>query len=805
MYKKYSDWLKIDLHIHTDWSRKTKENDYKGNFSVATLKEKLISNGVQIFSLTDHNIINIEAYKEYYKDFNINTDPLILIGVELDIVVKNDSSEKTYHSLLIFNNPSLDYAIDLSQRLEKKYSELTFPDKERKLTIDEIVSLFPEDDFFFIPHAGNTKSIVDSYKGNIEDAQKMVLLMQSAFEKVPEKARQKYNVGFNKVLEEKFRNKDIHAYIEFSDNHNIEKYPCANKGDDGRIHSFYCVKGGKNFETLRLAFIDPKSRIKSNSQINEINTTTNYLEAIKFDGDILLNDNEVSFSPHLNVLIGGRSSGKSLMMSILGDKIDSITVDNSKYKIDYNKVQIKTKLDSAFQSIASIQKDELIYIEQGQIVRYFEEKKLIDLAKESNKALEYEEAKRQFGEHKRKLETLIDTFQSSFQKFAENSSKRFILHSSTIESILNKNFIFTLDSEFILRKYDKSTNIEDGKEVTQRLSEDIVLFRDSEIIDFDERDLSLIEDFIQLIELKRKIIQQKEASNTKKLIFVENVSELVMETNNQLNTEARQKQISKQLLQSLLNDCKTKFSNCSELKSNSDTLESFDYSLTQEIDVNQNVKLVLEVERLLSENIKSLILDGINNCAPEKSLYVNSLGLLNLSKSIKNYDTVNAENLNKKILRQLNNIFEKLNNPKDFLKYSNGETSKSNSPGYNSEKYLELILSNPKSKVIFIDQPEDNLGNRFISENLVEMIRNIKFQKQIFLVTHNPSIVVYGDAENIIIATNDGNKIDYKQVVLENKDSQKDICHILDGGQYIFDMRAKKYNIKRILNESANG
>ncbi|MDP3444255.1 MAG: ATPase, partial [Ignavibacteria bacterium] len=97
------------------------------------------------------------------------------------------------------------------------------------------------------------------------------------------------------------------------------------------------------------------------------------------------------------------------------------------------------------------------------------------------------------------------------------------------------------------------------------------------------------------------------------------------------------------------------------------------------------------------------------------------------------------------------------------------------------------------------------LGNRFISENLVEMIRNIKFQKQIFLVTHNPSIVVYGDAENIVIARNDGNKIDYKQVVLENKDSQKEICHILDGGQYIFDMRAKKYNIKRILNESTNG
>jgi hypothetical protein len=79
---KYSDWLKIDLHIHTDWSRKTKENDYQGNFSVATLKCKLIECGVSIFSLTDHNIINIDAYREYYKGYNSATDPLLLLGIE---------------------------------------------------------------------------------------------------------------------------------------------------------------------------------------------------------------------------------------------------------------------------------------------------------------------------------------------------------------------------------------------------------------------------------------------------------------------------------------------------------------------------------------------------------------------------------------------------------------------------------------------------------------------------------------------------------------------------------------------------
>jgi DNA repair ATPase RecN len=142
-----------------------------------------------------------------------------------------------------------------------------------------------------------------------------------------------------------------------------------------------------------------------------------------------------------------------------------------------------------------------------------------------------------------------------------------------------------------------------------------------------------------------------------------------------------------------------------------------------------------------------------------------------------------------------------LDEPKDYLKYQNGTSSKDNSPGYNSEQYLKIILNNDRNKIIIIDQPEDNLGNRFITTELVKEIRNIKFQKQLFLITHNPSIVVYGDAESIIIAHNDNNSIKYKQVVLEDKNAQKEICEILDGGEYIFDKRAKKYNIQRLIQE----
>jgi DNA repair ATPase RecN len=114
---------------------------------------------------------------------------------------------------------------------------------------------------------------------------------------------------------------------------------------------------------------------------------------------------------------------------------------------------------------------------------------------------------------------------------------------------------------------------------------------------------------------------------------------------------------------------------------------------------------------------------------------------------------------------------------------------------------LEIVLKQASTKSILIDQPEDNLGNRFISKNLVTLMREIKHNKQIFLVTHNPSIVVYGDAETIILAQNINNKISYKQIKLEDKTAQKEICEILDGGEYIFKKRSEKYNIKSILSE----
>ncbi len=97
-----------------------------------------------------------------------------------------------------------------------------------------------------------------------------------------------------------------------------------------------------------------------------------------------------------------------------------------------------------------------------------------------------------------------------------------------------------------------------------------------------------------------------------------------------------------------------------------------------------------------------------------------------------------------------------------------------------------------------IDQIEDNIDNKYISENLVSIIRKLKNKMQIILVTHNPSIAIYGDAENIIICENDGAIITYKQGGLENVEVRHEACEILDGGDIAFRNRMQKYNIEKL-------
>lgn len=807
-FKKYSTWQKVDLHIHTDWSTKTKDSDYKGTFDVDTLHKKMTNNEVTIFSLTDHNIINVDVYKSYYESYSDENNPLLLLGVELDInLERGNATESAYHSLLIFNYSDIENTTRIANKLEQFYNDAGINIKERVVTLEDIVTLFHKEDFFFIPHAhsgsrGIVKTFKDGESVDLVDAQKMLLLMQSPLEKVKEEAIHFYNAGFDMLLNDAFKHRNDIAYIQFSDNHNISAYPLTHKGEEGnsKTHEFYYLKGHKNYETLRLAFIDPESRIKTTKQFNSLNNSNSVIEFLKIQSNSRLEDITLEFSPHLNVVIGGRSSGKSLLMNLLGHKIDRVKNVQEKYKdIDLSNILIKSSNDAGYVQETSIS-DNIVFINQGEIVNYFEEDNLKDLANKSEKLELYNEKKQNFLLLKNDVDEKVQQLVNAYANVRDlDINKHYVLHQSTLNKILSESFIIKLDEEELFEKYDFSELFEEAELTIETLIENINKLRINTIFNLTNIEEEKIKEFEKLVELKRELVQKTKSNNEKQKIFLNKVKNIIDTASENLDNESQLKTNAISQKNSLITDIREQFMVAKELKDKSEAIESTSYNLEESFSLSEDVELVLKVNENIM--IKDIITEMMIGSDTNKTVYQNLLLLVNEISKLKNYSNNETTSFEKKIRSLKKEIDKLLDEPKDYLKYQNGTSSKDNSPGYNSEQYLKIILNNDRNKIIIIDQPEDNLGNRFITTELVKEIRNIKFQKQLFLITHNPSIVVYGDAESIIIAHNDNNSIKYKQVVLEDKNAQKEICEILDGGEYIFDKRAKKYNIQRLIQE----
>jgi ABC-type multidrug transport system ATPase subunit len=126
------------------------------------------------------------------------------------------------------------------------------------------------------------------------------------------------------------------------------------------------------------------------------------------------------------------------------------------------------------------------------------------------------------------------------------------------------------------------------------------------------------------------------------------------------------------------------------------------------------------------------------------------------------------------------------------------------SPGQQASALLELLLKQSAGTLI-IDQPEDDLDNRVIMR-IVELIRKSKGHRQLIFATHNPNIVVNGDADKIVaLKAGDpvvGNQPENPRVeisedgAIETPAMRDVITQIMEGGQEAFDLRSRKYRFE---------
>jgi ATPase subunit of ABC transporter with duplicated ATPase domains len=118
------------------------------------------------------------------------------------------------------------------------------------------------------------------------------------------------------------------------------------------------------------------------------------------------------------------------------------------------------------------------------------------------------------------------------------------------------------------------------------------------------------------------------------------------------------------------------------------------------------------------------------------------------------------------------------------------------SAGQKAAAILTVILAQGEEPIL-LDQPEDDLDNKLVYELVVQRMKTFKEQKQIIVVTHNANIPVNGDAEYITSMDSQSLKVQIKcEGTLDDTDIRKEICDVMEGTEYAFEMRAKKYHLK---------
>ncbi len=121
------------------------------------------------------------------------------------------------------------------------------------------------------------------------------------------------------------------------------------------------------------------------------------------------------------------------------------------------------------------------------------------------------------------------------------------------------------------------------------------------------------------------------------------------------------------------------------------------------------------------------------------------------------------------------------------------------STGQKATAVLLLLLIDSDIPLI-VDQPEDDLDNRFITEEIIPKVRQEKQKRQFIFSTHNANIPVLGDAEMIIGLSADVDNdylrthIDPEHIGSIDSDSIRDLVEeVLEGGRDAFEKRRRKY------------
>lgn len=946
-----SEWRKWDLHVHTPETKLN--NQYKSESNVwREFCARIEKSDVDVFGITDY--FSLENYTKFINEFlqiYPNSTKVFFPNIEFRIADKNKDGEHIQFHIIFSNQEEIVNKIpqfltrlplistdDIN--LTKKYcckedlEKIGY--KKAMVRFEETISTLEENfslhDYIIVGLSsgyGSLRPGKDDTKGGEyakEIDKKCGVFFGSSkdtdfyLNKIP--GRDSFNLPPKPV----FNGSDSHSFVHI-DNKLGKKYEKKDsKGSICDYSEITWVKAEPTFEGLRQTIYEPEERVRIQDKRPDFKEDKEIIDKVKFiSPNNKFSNEEIYFNPNLNVIIGGKSSGKSILLYSIAKTLLAYTEDKLLFKNNGKERYSLKSIDSGFdfeittkagisQKISDREDghNSLIpnikYIPQNELVKLAEpelsgkEESLNKLVR--NLICEDTDSKQKYNDfiervrgYDKNRDNLIDNYFDTLDNIQKLEAE---LKTKSNKEVLQTNI--KTNSEKV-EELNKKAGLSD-EHIQQYKS-----IQEQQQQNQKRRDL-LNSDFYQtnafLQELNKELSNLQERKNTflqsihknefrdyyqDKLKFIDDsidqLQGLISEIGESINTEGKRVFDTDNIFNKELEQINYEKSNIEEelkpyqqneeIKKQIRTLEEFiknDGKLLSEID---SLNKKLETKRQSIEKIKTKLFDLYKNSYDEyidiveqlknrtielekDGLQIEGIAQFNFPKfyenilsftdgrstSIQRYDILKNKKtriagyeyseLESQIEKILEDILKKeypINtrfSEREIIKkllddyfYDYWEITYKNdklgemSTGKASFVILMLIIGLSQSKSpILIDQPEDNLDNRSVSENIIYYLRNKKIERQIILVTHNANIVVNADAENVIVANQTGQndkkttslyRFDYINGAIENTFSKietetdllksmgikEHIADIVEGGKEAFKNRERKY------------
>jgi len=759
--------IKFDLHIHSIAS-KYKESagivDQSTKENIGVLLNKLNEHNVALFSITDHNRFDPDIYIEISNILSQVNHPYqsvkaVLAGVEFDVIL--DEGMAKCHIITIFDTNNEVDKLNMikaglqTNLLEDKQGAYTKNDFEKilkEIGLDAILIASQRKDIS--NQSGNHNSLSDSTQ-DVEQIIRVGYINALEFQKPKVEGILLNNLKAISLPITLFSGSDCHEWAS---------YPYHDSRNQNREFHHSKAKILPTFKGLLMAVTSPETRFNCSD-----NTNTSIISSPK------IKEQEIPLVNGINAIIGENGSGKTTLLKLINGKTSEPHVQ-------------KLILDNMLDASRTIDPQRIKYIEQGQIIKKFNDKTLFSAGEGSNfielDSTPFKDAYLVYSEKLRK------SIEAQIKK--QESLNSLCNHRISFEpGMVSKNYFVDIagneGNEGINNPHDKALT-----DITRLLNSLNALLGDEYFIPYKDK-LELA--FQELTSIKDEIQQKCNAinyeSNVKNIMrsCVDDYLRKIKENSSAKDREIREYNKKKEQVASAVMVA-IKF-----------TLEDVSWPSEPGIleGVTKNPKQGFSFNREATYNGISMIEKFYSKMFNQGYSSLDKLHTIytfeEFSEAIRG--CTSKSDINSKWSENFNKFIADAIKTNDYI-MDGASQQIGNTLGEMSLSYYKFFTQDDQDwRVLIVDQPEDNISNYNISRKLISYFNGIRDKKQIIFVTHNPLLVVNLDVDNVIFIKNSNGKLEVRNGCLEYEDEDTNILDLvaenMDGGKETIEKRLKVY------------